>query len=146
MPQDTLPEPIFSAVLDELIPARGDALAGAGALGLGEYVAAQLGEAAAGLTPALAALDDRSRERTGEAFADAPAAARRELLAETGEAYPGFLDGLLFHLYSGYYQHPEVMEALGLEARAPFPGGYSLEMGDLGLLDAVGTRGAYRET
>lgn len=145
MSQDKLPQPLFSAVLDELIPARGDALAGAGALGLGEYVEAQFGEGAGALLPALAGLDDLSRERTGEAFAQAPSGQRGALLTEIAGAFPGFLDGLLFHLYAGYYQHPQVMEALGLEARPPFPGGYPLAMGDLGLLDAVGTRGKYRE-
>jgi len=146
MSQEKLPEPLFSAVLDELIPARNGGLAAAGALGLGEFVEAQLGAAAVALAPALAGLDALARERTGQAFADAPARQRAELLSQAGEAYPGFLEGVLFHLYSGYYQHPEVMEALGLEGRPPFPGGYPLETGDLGLLDAVGSRGAYRKT
>ncbi len=36
-----------------------------------------------------------------------------------------------------YYRDDRVLLALGLEARAPFPKGYTLEQGDWSLLDAV---------
>ena len=39
-----------------------------------------------------------------------------------------------------YYRDDRVLLALGLEARAPFPKGYTLEQGDWSLLDAVRKR------
>lgn len=45
-----------------------------------------------------------------------------------------------------YYQHDDVLEAIGLEARTPFPDGYLVEEGDLTLLESVCERGnIYRE-
>jgi hypothetical protein len=41
-----------------------------------------------------------------------------------------------------YYRDDRVLEALGLEARAPFPKGHVLEQGDWSLLDTVRSRPA----
>ena len=62
------------------------------------------------------------------------------MLSEHESAGTGMLRGLIFHTYMGYYQDGRVMEALGLEARPPFPLGYELEPGDLSLLDPVRRR------
>ena len=62
-------------------------------------------------------------------------AERRSLLEEVAGQLPIFLPGLLFQTYSNYYQHPRVLEALGLAARPPYPIGHDLELGDMGLLD-----------
>ena len=40
-----------------------------------------------------------------------------------------------------YYRDDRVMEALGMEARAPFPKGYDVPQGDWSMLEAVQTRG-----
>jgi hypothetical protein len=147
MSETLLPAAAFGAVLDLLIPARGALLPGAGALGLGAYVEPRLGDAKAVVAAALAALDERVREGGGEDFAGLASAPGAELLQEVAGAHPGFLESLIFHLYSGYYQHPRVVESIGLEARPPFPDGYPLEKGDLGLLDGVRRRPRlYRET
>jgi hypothetical protein len=42
-----------------------------------------------------------------------------------------------------YYRDDRVLEALGLEARAPYPKGYTVEQGDWSLLDAVRGRPAF---
>jgi hypothetical protein len=39
-----------------------------------------------------------------------------------------------------YYRDDRVLRSLGLELRAPFPKGYTLEQGDWGLLDPVKAR------
>ena len=39
-----------------------------------------------------------------------------------------------------YYQDPRVLEALGFEARPPFPAGHELEEGDWDLLEPVKSR------
>lgn len=45
-----------------------------------------------------------------------------------------------------YYQHDHVLEALGLEARPPFPQGYNLGEWDITLLEPVFERGKiYRD-
>ena len=49
----------------------------------------------------------------------------------------GFVLPLTFHAFIGYYQHPRVVEALGLEARPPHPQGYQVAPNDLTLLDGV---------
>ena len=41
---------------------------------------------------------------------------------------------------SAYYRDDRVLLALGHEARAPFPKGYTVEQGDWSLLDAVKSR------
>ncbi len=68
------------------------------------------------------------------------------VLNEIATTQPAFLPGLIFHGYVGYYQHPEVLEALGLEARPPHPKGYEMEPTDFSLLDDVRRRERlYRE-
>jgi hypothetical protein len=68
------------------------------------------------------------------------------VLNEIATTEPGFLPGLIFHTYAGYYQNGRVMEALGLEPRPPHPAGYEMEPGDLTLLEAVRRRPRmYRE-
>jgi hypothetical protein len=41
-----------------------------------------------------------------------------------------------------YYRDNRVMEALGMEARPPFPKGFEIEQGDWSLLDPVRARGS----
>jgi hypothetical protein len=62
------------------------------------------------------------------------------VLNELASAQPGFLPGLMFLTYAGYYQDPRVVEALGLEPRPPFPKGYDMEPNELSLLDEVRQR------
>ncbi len=140
MNEDSLPEPVFSAVLDELIPARDSSLPGAGALGLGATVESRLGAAVALVASGLAALDALANTRKARDFVDLPREVRVELLREVAASHLGFVENLIVHLYSAYYQHPRVIEAIGLENRPPYPDGYELESGDLGLLDLVRER------
>jgi hypothetical protein len=146
MSADPLPEPIFSALLDVLIPARSPSLPGAGSLGLAAYVESRLGVGVSGVSTGLGALDARANESHGTDFPALAEQAQVELVTQVGAEHPGFVESLLFPLYTGYYEHPRVVEALGLESRPPFPKGYPLEGGDLGLLDPVrGRTGLFRE-
>ncbi len=140
MSEDLLPQRTFSALLDELIPARDASLPGAGSLGIGAYVEPKLGPSAPLVASGLAALDALARERDAAGFADLPAEDRAALVGEVAAGHPGFLDLLIFHTYTGYYLNPRVSEALGLEARPPHPDGYELEAGDLSLLESVRKR------
>jgi hypothetical protein len=146
MNNDLLPQRTFSSVLDELIPARDASLPGAGSLGVGAYVEARLGAATPLVAGALAALDALAHDRGTAGFADLPAEERAPLVSEIAASHPGFVEILVFHAYCGYYQDPSVAVAIGLEPRPPYPAGYELEPGDLGLLDAVRRREKlYRE-
>jgi hypothetical protein len=63
---------------------------------------------------------------------------RREALINDWYRSGGAAAVMLGRLVLGaYYRDDRVLVALGLEARAPFPKGYTLEQGDWSLLDAV---------
>jgi len=131
----------LACVLDELIPGRGEgSLPGAGALGIASYVTERLGDAAVLVAEGLAHLERLAVEASADGYAALPAERRTLLLNETAASHPGFVQSLIFHTYTGYYQNPQVLEALGMEPRPPYPKGYELETGDLGLLDAVRNR------
>jgi hypothetical protein len=50
------------------------------------------------------------------------------------------------HVFQCYYQNDNVLEAIGVEARPPFPNGYFVKEGELLLLESVYNRGTiYRE-
>ena len=135
-------ESALRVVLDTLVPARPDAdVPAAGELGLAPEIWERFGEGGPALAEGLAALDAFAMEALGERF-DAIARAEREPLLRRFDAeQPTLLGGLVFHTYAVYYHHPRVMEAIGLEGRAPFPKGYELEPGDLSGLEAVRARG-----
>ena len=78
--------------------------------------------------------------RAPDGFAALASPEREDALRELASEQPGFLPGLLFQTYAAYYQHPRVLEGLGLEPRPPHPKGYAMEDGDLALLDAVRRR------
>jgi len=128
----------LAAVLDCLIPPSPDGrLPGAGALGLVQYVEERLGDAAALLASGLDLLDARAAERGATRFAALGPDARQEVLRAHAEADPGFVPGLVFHVFAGYYQRPEVLEALGMPGRPPHPLGYTVDPDDPSLLDPV---------
>ena len=134
----------LSSVLDEIIPARAEAdLPGAGGLGLTsdiEAAVAQNPDLHAVVAQGLARLAALAAGRGAVDFVGLEPEARLDVLNELATQAPGFLPSLIFPTYVGYYQNPRVVEALGLEARPPYPLGYDLEMGDLSLLDAVRAR------
>lgn len=129
----------LASVLDELIPPSADGrLPGAGQLGLAGYVIEALQktpELAAMVAQGLSELDDQARRRHAGDFATLARADKVQLLTEWGFVLP-----LMVHVCAGYYQHARVVEALGLEVRAPHPKGYEMEPNDLSLLDDVRRR------
>ena len=134
----------LSAVLDEIIPpSRERGMPGAGEIGL----VAAIGTAArtnpalrASVAQCVARLDELARERGADRFAAAAPAQRAALFQSFAAEEAGFIPSLAFALYTNYYQHPRVLEALGLEARPPFPKGHAMEPFDESLLDGVRRR------
>jgi hypothetical protein len=145
MADQRLPQSTFTTLLDELIPARDESLPGAGSLGLGEGIESKLGDTTPLVAAGLAALDSKATDLGATSFAEMPTEARVALIPEVAAGHPGFIETLVFHLYTAYYQNPRVIRAIGLKPEPPYPGGYDLEQGDLGLLDPVrGRKRLYR--
>jgi hypothetical protein len=135
----------LAALLDEIIPRSADGrLPGAGELGLVAWVEDVLARTPAlgpVLSEGLQALDAAARGSGAGDFARLPPCEQRAaLLREVAAERPQLLSALVFHTYAGYYQHPRVLEALGLEPRPPFPKGYELAAFDVSLLDCVRRR------
>ncbi len=134
-------EQTLGCVLDAIIPPSADGrMPGAGEIGLGRVIAEKAPDLQPLVVAGLAALDEQARGAGAEGFAALDPAARREALETLSVREPAFLPGLIFQTYVAYYQHPRVVEALGLEARPPHPLGYDLEPGDLSGLEAVRAR------
>ncbi len=129
----------LTSVLDEIIPCSSDGtLPGAGALGVATYIDHALQKAPElrpMLTEGLAELEATARQRYGRSFPDLAKPEKVALLNEQT-----FMLLLTLHTYAGYYQQPQVVEALGLEARAPHPKGYEMAANDLTLLEHVRRR------
>jgi hypothetical protein len=136
---------VLAGVLDDIIPPRSDGrLPGAGELGLAGFIAAALRdmpELHEMIAQSLSALDDLARRRWSQGFAALRPAERSAALNELASSEHAFPPVLILHTYAGYYQHPRVVEELGLEPRPPHPKGYEMGADDLTLLDPVRRRG-----
>jgi hypothetical protein len=143
-------ERALAILLDDIIPPGGARnLPGAGELGIASFVA-EFARTMPVLQPVieqgLATLARLAASRDSGAFAALSAADRAAVTSELNAADPAFLGTLTFVAYVGYYKHPTIVAALGLEPRAPHPKGYEMEPNDLSLLEPVRRRGRmYRE-
>jgi hypothetical protein len=97
---------------------------------------ASLGRDAPAVQQALARLDALAQG----VFADAPAAQQNTAAASLREHEPALAAVLEAVTAQAYYRDDRVMQAIGMEVRAPFPKGFELEAGDLSLLDPVRAR------
>jgi len=140
----------LACVLDLLIPSSNDGrMPGAGELGLAVHID-RIAQREPGLRAAVAAgvaaLDELARRRGAAGFTALAGPDRLAVLKEVAAAQPGFLPGLIFHTYVGYYQEGRVLEGLGLDPRPPFPTGHALEPFDAALLEPTRQRGKlYRD-
>ena len=126
-------ERCLGGVLDEIVPPGPSGLPGAGELGLANRIGA-IADLALVLEQGLSALDELATSRGAGDFAALAQPGRLELLNEVAAAQPAFLPGLVFQTYMAYYQHPRVLEALGVPPRPPFPLGYEMQPSDLDAL------------
>lgn len=130
------PTPL-ARVLDHLVPPSPDGrLPGAGEA-IADDIARLLEETPdlrAATVPGLEALESAAAERGATDFAALDPEVADELIARVASEQPAFLGGLTFHVYVRYYQCPQVVEALGLEARPPHPLGYAMSQSDLDAL------------
>jgi hypothetical protein len=139
-----LHEHILATLIDEAVPPSDDGrLPGAAALGLRAHVV-RTAEETPMLRPVLeyglSAIADLAAKRNPAGFASLSRAEAKAVVDEFAASDQFFLPAFLFLVYSGYYREPRVVEALGLEARAPHPEGYPMEPDDWSLLDPVRRR------
>lgn len=89
---------------------------------------------------------EESHSKYDQDFSALSASNQMQLTDQLRRRHNRFFTLLTTHVVQCYYQHDKVLEAIGLEARPPFPDGYRLEEGDLTLLGPVYDRGKiYRE-
>jgi Gluconate 2-dehydrogenase subunit 3 len=140
----------LAVLLDQVVPASADGrLPAAGALGLDAEMARTV-QRMPMLRPVieygLSAIAELARSRNGDGLPALAPEERTAVVREFTATDQFFLPAFLFLVYGSYYQHPSVVEALGLEARPPHPGGYEMAGDDWTLLDPVRRRGRmYRE-
>jgi len=134
----------LTALLDTIIPPSPErGLPGAGEIGLAGDLDAELPGLRPSLRQGLASLHEKARARGAARFSALAAADRGAALAELTDDDPGFLPGIVYHTYLRYYRHARVLEALGLEARPPYPRGYELAPTDPERLAAMRSRPAF---
>lgn len=138
---------VLAIVLDLIIPASEDgrrpSAADIDVLGYLRRVEAHTVE---DLRADLDRLDVEAGAAHGETFASLDPATRHGLVDAILEREPRFLRTLALQTVTCYYQDDRVLEAIGVGARPPFPGGYEVPSGDLSLLDPVRKRGKiYRD-
>ena len=84
---------------------------------------------------------EESHNKYGQEIFALSGSEQKELIDKLRRKFLQFFNRLTTHVIQCYYQHDDVLEAIGLEARPPFPQGYLLEEGDLTLLEPVYLRG-----
>ena len=137
----------FVAILDMIIPASDDGrFPSAAEMDVLGYIAKTDLQLLDTVRIELDRLNAVSEDLYGVVFGDAGETHRQGLLDEKRGVEPQFLGGLALQTVTLYYQDDRVMEAIGMEARPPFPKGYEVVAGDLSLLDPVRARGqVYRD-
>ena len=133
----------LDCVLDLIVPASADgAKPSAAEVGVLDYIRANEAATLPALGNEIGRLEDEAQEQHGVAFADLDAASRQALVDAMRAADPALLRTLAVQTVTCYYQDARVLEAIGLEARPPFPKGYEVPAGDLTLLEPVRRRGS----
>ena len=124
-------------------PSKSADLPGAGELGLSPAVATAL-QADPMLGPLVEAGAQAIREAALSEHSDGlPGMARQagaKVLEAQLTAHPVLIMGILRYLYPAYYQHPQVLEAIGEPPRPPFPEGFDVEPTAAALLEKLQAR------
>jgi hypothetical protein len=133
-------------VVDCLIPSSGK-MPAAPETGAAEHIESVAGTSARLRRRLLDGLRDIeiTAARMGGELSSLSETERVEALQNVEASSPEFFLELVRHTYNSYYTNPEVLKLLGMEGRPPQPQGYTVERGNLGLIEKVKARGtAYR--
>lgn len=132
----------LDAALNLIIPPSDDGrMPGAADVGVLAHIRDLASQMIGILQEELERLDENAKAQFGCAFASLAEEDRSALFDEMRNGDPAFMQGLVVETLTCYYRDDRVLEAIGMEARPPFPGGYEVESGDLSLLDPVIARG-----
>ena len=89
---------------------------------------------------------EESHNKYDQGFSSLSGSEQTQLIDKLRRRFLQFFNRFTTQVIQCYYQHDDVLEAIGFEARPPFPQGYLLERGDLTLLEPVYLRGKiYRD-
>ena len=89
---------------------------------------------------------EESHNKYGKEFSALNGSEQAQLIDSVRRRFLQFFNRLTTEVMQCYYLHDDVLEAIGLEARPPFPNGYVVGEGDLTLLEPVYLRGRiYRD-
>ena len=136
----------LAIIIDMMIPAEGDMPSAADPLIMNAIIDG-LGDNGSLMVLALSALEDLSSKKYKQLFSRLESGQRDELIVSFKSSHTELVQLIEYCTASFYYLDDRVMHALGLEARPPHPGGYSVEPTDWSLLDPVrGRETIYRET
>ena len=89
---------------------------------------------------------EESHNKYSQEFSSLSGSEQTQLIDKLRRRFLQFFNHLTTQVIQCYYQHDDVLVAIGLEGRPPFPEGYRVLEGDLILLEPVYLRGkVYRE-
>ena len=134
---------IFDIVLDLIIPAdpqRGKP--SAADVGVFDYIFERDPSSLGGIANQLDELETAAIAEFKESFATLTRESQEKIVHHKRTENPQFLVALAVHTTTCYYLDAKVMAAIGLPPRAPYPEGFTVPRGDLGLLDPVRERHA----
>jgi hypothetical protein len=130
----------LNALAQLIIPPGGDGKRpGGGEVGFVDHVLA--GGSLAWLWPGLDAVEQAAQEAHGMPFAALDGPRQQAIVDVQKRRQFRFYGELANQLMLCYYHHERVLPAIGMEARAPFPLGYTPIDGDYSLLEPVYERG-----
>jgi Gluconate 2-dehydrogenase subunit 3 len=137
----------LDALLELMIPASADGrMPAAVGLGLLDALGSISTESHAALATGLDQLESAASTRLGKPFAGLDAAPALQLVDALRPGAAPFFALLTLHVVSRYYEHPQVLAALGIDPSPPWPRGHEVDDGDWSLLDPVrGRQNLYRQ-
>ena len=136
-----------TAAPDAIIGASDDGqLPGASNFDIWGYICTQAPNLITTIQSEMAQLDTAAMEGFSVPFTQLTEPDRQSVVDGLRAEQRSFMRGLATQTIACYYQQDLVLEAIGMEARPPFPQGYTVKQGDLSLLDPVRARGKmYRD-
>ena len=133
------------ALLNLIIPPDADGrMPGAGDVGFVAYMHQE--HVLPWVRDALLSIVEESHNSYGREFAALSEPEQMQIFDRLRRKHSRLFGNLTTQVIQCYYQNDQVLTAIGLEARTPFPQGYLVEEGDLTLLEPVYQRGRlYRD-
>ena len=135
----------LNIILNLIIPpSKNEGMPGAANVGFLAYI--QNENNVQWLQDGLINIIEESHNKYGKELSALDCSVRTQLIDKLRRKSPKFFHRLTTQVMHCYYQNDDVLKAIGIEARTPFPEGYLLEDGDLSLLEPVYLRGKiYRD-